>query len=176
MKSGNLLRSRKLMPVNYKFSVRVSFTDCHFELFLLTRVSALPWETMDWMPPWLLTTDWSAPYSRSRTPSYYGIGHWFTVWSANSKRSSGVCYLETARGVSNAEVGNAHAWKAHGRRIADTHIHTYIQMYIYTEYSVFLVYTISVGLAQARPNQYQLARIWRELHIVNSSYYAHLAI
>ena len=29
--------------------------------------------------------------------------------SANSKRSSGVRYLETALGVSNAEVGNAHA-------------------------------------------------------------------
>ena len=91
--------------------------------------SALPWETKDWMAPWLLTTDWSASYSRSRSPSYYCIGHWFTVWSANSKHSSGVQFLKTARG--NVEVGNAHA---RGRRIADTHTHTYrsTAIFLYT--------------------------------------------
>ena len=64
----------------------------------------------------------------------------FAVWSANSERSSGMRYLETTRGVSYAEMGNAHA---RGRCIVDTHTHRHRHIH---NYSVFLVVTISVGL------------------------------
>ena len=53
-------------------------------------------------------------------------------------------YLETARGVSNAEMVTPMR-EIHVDDVSRTHTHT-------QKYSDFLVYTISVGLAQARPN------------------------
>ena len=55
------------------------------------------------MPPWLLT-DQHPTHAVALLVTTHA-----TAKDTNSKRSSGVRCLETARGVLNAEVGNTHA-------------------------------------------------------------------
>ena len=76
--------------------------------------------------------NWSTAYIRQQDSSR------LSTWTVINDR--GVRYLETARGVPNADMGNAHAWKTRGRRIVvySSHVPRRERLHIHN-YRVFLV-------------------------------------